>query len=142
LPSEIIAAFLYAQLENLERIQKKRLDLWQAYDAALKMLTKKGILLPYIPEFATNNAHMYYLVCNNPDERTKLIEHLKKNGIHAVFHYQSLHNSPYYSGKNKRLYLPQADRFSDCLLRLPLYYELTLDQVNQISEKVKEFYEA
>ena len=140
LPSEIIAAFLFAQLENLGAIQKKRLELWNMYNEALQPLKQKNIMLPVIPSYASNNAHMYYLVCNSLEERTGLIAHLKKKDINAVFHYQSLHNSPFYSGRNKRLYLPNADKFSDCLVRLPMFYELQPDEVLHICKAIKEFY--
>jgi len=80
--------------------------------------------LPNIPDYATNNAHMFYLVCNNLDERTSLINHLKSNDIAAVFHYLSLHSSPYYRKKHDGRDLPNCDRFADCLVRLPMYYEL------------------
>ena len=140
LPSEITAAFLNAQLEELDKIQNKRKRLWQHYNNYLQALAKKNIMLPYLPEYATNNGHIYYIVCRNGNERMKLIEHLKKNGIQAVFHYQSLHKSPFYKNKYKGAELPNSDRYSDCLLRLPLYYDLKFKEVEYICEKVKEFY--
>jgi len=97
LPSEIIAAFLYAQLENIELIQKRRLHIWQTYFDGLKHLQHKGHLkLPFIPAYATNNAHMFYLVCNTPNERTRLIAHLDRQNVHAIFHYLTLHTSQFY----------------------------------------------
>lgn len=141
LPSEIIAAFLYAQLEHLNAIQEKRLHIWKLYYEGLKELEKKGYYkLPIVPTYSTNNAHMFYLVCNNLDERTRLINHLKNNGIQAVFHYISLHKSPFYHDKHDGRELPNSDRFTDCLVRLPMYYELTIEQVNFICDKVKEFF--
>lgn len=141
LPSEIVAAFLYAQLEHLQNIQEKRLSIWNFYYNRLKDLESKGFFqLPIIPKYSTNNAHMFYLVCNNLDERTKLINHLKNNGIQAVFHYISLHKSPFYLEKHDGRELPNSDRFTDCLVRLPMYYELSTEQVNFICEKVEEFY--
>jgi dTDP-4-amino-4,6-dideoxygalactose transaminase len=126
LPSEITAAFLYAQLENLEGIQVRRRQLWRKYDEALAGLAAKGVIgLPYLPEFATNNAHMYYILCNSLAERTALIGSLKKNEILAVFHYLSLHNSPFYGPKHDGRTLPASDGYTDRLLRLPLFYELT-----------------
>lgn len=126
LPSEITAAFLYAQLENLEGIQVRRRQLWRKYDEALAGLAAKGVIsLPYLPEFATNNAHMYYILCNSLAERTALIDRLKKNEILAVFHYLSLHRSPFYGPKHDGRPLPISDRYTDLLLRLPLFYELT-----------------
>src|SRR5436190_15236469 len=141
LPSEIISAFLFAQLENLDRIQTKRKALWERYYAGLENLSGDfGVGLPFIDEFATNNAHMFYLVCTSSDERAGLIEHLKGAGIHAVFHYLSLHKSPFYESKHDGRTLPNCDRFSDCLVRLPLYYELTIEDVGKITSSVNDFY--
>ena len=137
LPSDIIAAFLYAQLEHLETIQKRRLQIWNLYQERLEPLEEKGLLkLPVIPPDATNNAHMFYIVCQSLDERTGLIEHLKKHGVMAVFHYLSLHSSPYYQHLHDGRALPQADHFTDCLLRLPLYYELTENAVQRITDLI------
>ncbi|MDA3780119.1 MAG: dTDP-4-amino-4,6-dideoxygalactose transaminase [Bacteroidales bacterium] len=133
LPSEIIAAFLWAQLENIDNIQAKRKELWEQYYSALNPVADKGCFsLPKIPTFATNNAHMFYLVCNSLDNRTKLIEHLKKSDILSVFHYLSLHKSEYYKTKHDGRELPNSDRFTDCLVRLPLFYELGEDCQNII----------
>ena len=141
LPSEIVAAFLWAQLENLEDIQTKRKQIWNAYHEDLKPLADKGYFqLPIIPEYATNNAHMFYLVCNSLEERTKLITHLKKNDILAVFHYLSLHSSEFYQNKHDGRELPNCDKFADCLVRLPLFYEL-IGEVNQVVSIVKNNYE-
>lgn len=138
LPSEITAAFLYAQLENIELIQGKRKSLWDYYYQQLTPLSNKGFFeLPIIPEYATNNAHMFYLVCHSLEERTSLIAKLKSEGIMAVFHYQSLHKSEYYRAKHDGRELPQADRFSDCLVRLPMYYELTFEQIDTIVEAIE-----
>jgi dTDP-4-amino-4,6-dideoxygalactose transaminase len=136
LPSEIIAAFLWAQLENLEDIQSKRMQHWNAYYEGLKQwATENDIQLPVIPDYSTNNAHMFYLICKNAEQRNKLIDKLKKNNILAVFHYLSLHKSPYYNNKHDGRTLPQSDRYSDCLLRLPLFYELNVeDVVKKINE--------
>jgi dTDP-4-amino-4,6-dideoxygalactose transaminase len=141
LPSEITAAFLYAQLENINKIQKKRLDLWKHYYNNLKILDENGsIILPDIPGYATNNGHLFYILCRNLKERTALIDHLKKQSILAVFHYQSLHRSPYFKSKHDGRVLKNADKFTNTLLRLPLYYDLTFDDVNFISQKIKDFY--
>lgn len=138
LPSEIIAAFLYAQLEHLDQIQTKRKELWNNYYEGLLDLEKKGTIdLPHLPEYATNNAHMFYLVCKSANQREKLIEHLRKNNIHAVFHYLSLHKSPFYKDKHEGGELKNADVFSECLVRLPMYYELTEGDVNFIIKNVK-----
>ena len=125
LPSEVIAAFLWAQIENLDDIQNRRKHLWQMYYDGLKPLAEKGYFkLPELSEYATNNAHMFYLVCNSLEDRTMLIAHLKANGILAVFHYLSLHSSDYYASKHDGRVIPNSDHFMDCLLRLPLFYEL------------------
>ncbi|WP_455587653.1 dTDP-4-amino-4,6-dideoxygalactose transaminase [Bacteroides sp.] len=139
LPSEIIAAFLYAQLENLDAIQNKRKELWNHYYQSLKGLAEKGAFkLPDLPTYATNNAHMFYLVCNNIEQRTHLIEHLKKNDILAVFHYQSLHNSEFYKNKHDGRELANSDRYTDCLVRLPLYFELSKENIDVICNIIKE----
>ncbi len=133
LPSEIVAAFLWAQLENLQDIQTKRISLWQCYHNLFqKIATEKNIALPSIPSFATNNAHMYYFVCSNLQQRTDIIQRLKQSGVLAVFHYLSLHTSPFYTDKHDGRKLPLTDKYSDCLIRLPLFYELTENQVADI----------
>jgi dTDP-4-amino-4,6-dideoxygalactose transaminase len=129
LPSEIIAAFLWAQLENLDQIQKQRTQIWQDYADGLKgWASKQNISLPVLPEYASNNAHMFYCVCESLDQRIQLIHRLKSNSILAVFHYISLHTSPYYTSKHDGRVLIQTDRYSDCLVRLPLFYDLTAEE--------------
>ncbi len=141
LPSDIIAAFLYAQLENLEKIQRKRKFIWEKYQEYLKpMENKKCFSLPFIPEYATNNAHMFYILCKNADERTALIKHLSGDGIHAVFHYLSLHKSPFSKNKHYSNDLKNADHYSDCLVRLPMYFDLEEDQIKTIAESIGRFY--
>ena len=133
LPSEVVAAFLWAQLEELDNIQNRRKLLWNRYLGGVKILAEKGMFtLPDIPEYATNNAHMFYLVCNNLDERTELIKKLKENGVLAVFHYLSLHSSEFYKNKHDGRDLPNCDRYADCLVRLPLFYELGEEEVEKI----------
>lgn len=141
LPSDITAAFLYAQLENLESIQKKRIDLWNLYYNALQPLANSGyIALPELPVYATNNAHLFYIICRSLEERHALIDFLKTSGIMTVFHYQSLHKSSFYKDKHDGRNLPNSDRYSQCLLRLPLYYDLTGKQVEKIADLIKDFY--
>ena len=133
LPSEVIAAFLWAQVEDLDEIQNKRKQLWNKYDELLKPIADKGLFkLPNIPDFATNNAHMFYLVCKSLEDRTTLIKKLKDNDVLAVFHYLSLHSSPYYKDKHDGRELPNCDKFADCLVRLPLYYDLDNHDVESI----------
>lgn len=141
LPSDIIAAFLFAQLENLEIIQAKRKKIWHLYYEALKPLEEAGFFkLPLIPAFATNNAHMFYIVCNNPTERTNLIAKLKQDRILAVFHYLSLHNSVFYKEKHDGKMLPISDFYSENLLRLPFYVELELKEQKRIFKTIYSFY--
>ena len=143
LPSEIIAAFLFAQLEQLDRIQSRRKQIWDTYAKALEPLETKGnIQLPDVPAFATQNGHLFYLVCKSLEERTALIEHLKAKNIAAVFHYQSLYKSPYYAPFHQGKDLPNCDRFTDCLLRLPLFYELTDIQQDRVISEIFEFYKS
>lgn len=133
LPSEVISAFLWAQLENLDAIQAKRQVLWKKYYELLKPLAENGkIRLPDIPDYATNNSHLFYFVCNSLEERTSLINSLKENDILAVFHYLSLHSSPYYHDKHDGRELKECDCYADCLVRLPLYYDLTVKEVETI----------
>ena len=139
LPSEIIAAFLWAQLEEMDAIQAKRKVLWNQYYAQLKPLADKGAFrLPDIPDYATNNAHMFYLVCNSIEERSALIKWLKDNDIQAVFHYLSLHSSPYYQDSHSGRELPLSDRYSDCLVRLPLFYDMDIETVDVICRVIEE----
>ena len=142
LPSEIIAAFLFAQLEKLDEIQNRRKEIWQLYYEELEILERQEhIQLPYIPEYATNNGHMFYLIVENQSRRDELLQYLKRNGIHAVFHYISLHTSEYYLQKNKPNYLPNAERFTQCLIRLPFFFELEDKEIRFISERIKMFFE-
>lgn len=142
LPSEIISAFLWAQIENMRDIQDKRIKIWNRYYEGLSSfepISIKKPKLPLVPEYATNNAHMFYLVCDNVDDRTKFIQHLKDKGILSVFHYLSLHKSSYYEKySTRKSELPNSDMFSDCLVRLPLFYELTDEQVEFIINTIKE----
>ena len=141
LPADTIAAFLYAQCLSLNEIQAKRLEIWNTYYKNLKPLQDKGLVqLPELPEFATNNAHMFYLVCKTIEERTALIQELKKNNIASVFHYLSLHSSPFFEKKHDGRDLPNSDKYTNCLLRLPLYYELDTERVNRICKVITDFY--
>lgn len=133
LPSEVVAAFLWAQLESLDEIQNKRKFLWNKYYELLKPLADQGrFRLPDIPHYATNNAHMFYLVCNNLDDRTALIKKLKDKDILAVFHYLSLHSSEFYKYKHDGRPLPECDRYADCLVRLPMFFDLSVAEVEKI----------
>ncbi len=133
LPSEIIAAFLYAQLENIELIQNKRKVLWDYYFKKISLINS-NFSLPKIPEFATNNAHMFYLIFDKSVYRTNFIKNSKSKNIHPVFHYISLHKSPYHLSINPEIKIisQNSDRFSDCLVRLPLFYEMTFDDIDVV----------
>jgi dTDP-4-amino-4,6-dideoxygalactose transaminase len=141
LPSEIIAAFLWAQLENLITIQTKRKVIWDAYFNGLQILEQQGKLhLPQIPTYASNNAHMFYLVCDSLTTRSTLIAHLKTQNIHAVFHYLSLNKSDYYLKDNVAVTLPNSDHFTDTLVRLPFYYDLTKEEQQKVIQAIHDFY--
>ncbi|PXW97063.1 DegT/DnrJ/EryC1/StrS aminotransferase family protein [Sphaerotilus hippei] len=137
LPSDIVSAYLFAQLETLDEIQARRKAIWQRYwDRLAPVLPEFDVHLPFLPEFATNNAHMFYLVCRDLAQRTKLIAALKAQGIHAVFHYLSLHDSPYFQRKHDGRPLPNSDRFSNCLVRLPMFYELGDSDVDYVCNSI------
>lgn len=141
LPSEMIAAFLFAQLEHLDEIQRRRLEIWQRYhDGLAPLAAQVHFQLPAIPAYATNNAHMFYLVCPSLEVRSGLIEHLKKVNVNCVFHYQSLHQSPFYHDKHDGRMLPNCDHFSQCLVRLPLFFELTATQQDFVIEQIRVFF--
>lgn len=141
LPSDVTAAFLWAQLESLESIQTKRKALWNYYKDNLLFLEKYNVKLPTTPDYATNNAHMFYLVCNSLEERTGLIAALKEHEISSVFHYLSLHKSPYYKEKHDGDELESSDNYTARLVRLPLFYELSQQQMDFVIDKIKTFYE-
>ena len=141
LPSDMIAAVLYAQLENLNKIQAKRMKIWMKYDESFRVLADYGkIRLPEISIHATNNAHIFYLVCQSSEERSRLIKHLNKDGVMAVFHYLSLHKSPFFTSNHKEVELKNADKYTECLLRLPLFFDLTNKQQNIVINSVSQFY--
>lgn len=141
LPSEIISAFLFAQIENIDQIQQKRKAIWNTYFNFLHILASEGkVRLPYIPIYATNNAHMFYLICKTNKERNELIDKLKTENILSTFHYLSLHKSQYYTDKHNGNSLPMADFYTDCLLRLPFYYDLELTDIEKICSVIKIFY--
>ncbi|MCI0920766.1 dTDP-4-amino-4,6-dideoxygalactose transaminase [Sphingobacterium rhinopitheci] len=141
LPSELISAFLYAQLENLKAIQSKRLSIWNKYYDELKYLQELGcIQLPVQPVYATNNAHMFYILCRSYEERSALISDLKAKDIYPVFHYLSLNKSEFYLKNNEEINIPNSDRYTDCLLRLPFYYALDKDNQDQVIKAIYAFY--
>ncbi|HRK53713.1 MAG TPA: dTDP-4-amino-4,6-dideoxygalactose transaminase [Cyclobacteriaceae bacterium] len=141
LPSELIAAFLFAQLENLESIQTKRKSIWKYYYDELKKLENRGkIKLPVIPQYATNNAHMFYILCENHERRDALILHLRQANVSSVFHYLPLHNSAYYKDKHDGRNLPMSEYFSSTLIRLPFYNDLTEEDQEKVVKEINSFY--
>lgn len=151
LPSEINAAFLWAQLENLDEIQTKRKLLWNKYYELLSPLAVApqgetngrgcAFSLPNVPSYATNNAHMFYLVCRNLKERTELITYLKEHDVQAPFHYLSLHQSEFYKNHSETIpLLPECDRYADTLVRLPMFYELEVKQVLEVCQSIRTFF--
>ncbi len=137
LPSEIIAAFLWAQIEQLEDIQAKRISIWNDYRERLEQWAVKiGVELPHIPAYATNNAHIFYIICKSLEQRGSIIEALKKKNVLSVFHYISLHSSPFYTGKGTVAACPNSDKYSDCLLRLPMFYELSQQDIELITNTI------
>lgn len=141
LPAEINAAFLWAQLENLDEIQSKRKQLWDAYYKLLKQLADKHYFaLPDIPDYASNNAHMFYLVLPDLEKRTALIKYLKEHDVQSVFHYLSLHSSAYYQDKHDGRELPECNRYADTLMRLPMFYDLEVEDVERICNFIQAFF--
>ena len=144
LPSDMNAAYLYSQLEIADEMNEARLACWNRYLENLMPLAETGkIELPTIPEGCVHNAHMFYIKAKDVEERTELIKFLKENEILSVFHYVPLHSAP--AGKKFGRFHGEdkyTTRESERLLRLPMYYGLTLGQVDYISDKVKEFYQA
>ncbi len=140
-PSDIIAAVLFAQLESIEDIQRTRVSIWERYYSALKHLEDKGLVkLPRLPEYATNNGHLFYLQTDDQEQRDEMLDFLNNNEVHAVFHFIPLHSSPFYAAKHDGRELANADRFSNTILRLPFFYELPLEVVDIICEQVEKFY--
>jgi len=143
LPSEVVSAFLYSQLENIDKIQRKRVSIWDTYYTKLEHLQHKyGVTLPYLPEYSSVNGHIFYLVCNSLKERDELIKHLRKNKIHAVFHYLPLHSSSYYFAKHDQRILENTNKFSEQLLRLPLFFGLKKREIGFIINCITDFYES
>ena len=136
LPSELNAAFLYAQLEHLDEIQNGRIHHWNLYHEILAANPSPDFNLPNIPTWATNNAHCFYLAYRDLETRTRMIAKLKENGILAVFHYLPLHSSEFFRTKHDGRELPNCDRWADTLVRLPLYHELRDDDIRRICDLI------
>lgn len=142
LPSDMAAAFLYGQLENLDKIQSKRRHIYQLYGQYLKPLMDAGLCsLPIMPKDAVGNGHLFYLTCQDSNTREKLRQFLLQSGIQAVTHYVPLHSSPYMEQlQSVTPALPQADHWAATLLRLPFYYDLTEEQIQSVADKTAEFF--
>ncbi|TGD82980.1 dTDP-4-amino-4,6-dideoxygalactose transaminase [Hymenobacter wooponensis] len=141
LPSEMTAAFLWAQLEQRQRILQRRLQQWTTYEQAFAPLAGIGLQLPFIPAYASaHNGHIFYLICRSVEERQQLIQHLADQNILAVFHYQPLHSSPYFHPRYAGPALGQAENYAQRLVRLPLYFELSEQQQTRIINCVLNFY--
>ena len=142
LPSDIIAAYLYSVLEISDKVQQKRISVWQKYYDATADLEKQGkIKRPFRPEYCTNNGHMFYLLFNDLETRTKFINYMKEKEIYAPFHYIPLHSAP--AGKRYcKTSSPMeiTDRISDTLVRLPLYYDITNSEIDYIINAVLSFW--
>ena len=141
LPSELNVAYLYAQLEECDKINRKRHQVYDGYHERLEDLEKQGkIQRPVVPEGCVHNAHMYYIKVKDIAVRTRLIAYLRENGIAPAFHYVPLHSSP--AGEKfgrfhgKDVYTTKE---SERLLRLPMFYDLSMDDVDYIAEKIREF---
>ena len=132
---------MFAQLEHLDAIQNKRKRIWDNYFQKLQNLNLSHRLkLPFIPQYATNNGHMFYVLCGEEKERQALIAHLKQRKINTVFHYLSLHKSPFYEHQHGSRKLPMSDYYSQCLLRLPFYYELKDEEQDRIVDGINSFF--
>lgn len=143
LPSDILAAFLYAQLENMEQINNRRAELFDYYYKALIPLVNDGMLrLPYVSSECKTNSHLFYIILKDENTRNALLDYLQLKGILAVFHYIPLHLSPvgrsmgYTNGQ-----LPVTESMSNCLLRLPFYYDLKQEEQAEIVNAIKDFFQ-
>lgn len=141
LPSEITAAFLYAQLEALDEIQMKRKAAWDFYNSQLQEPASTGAIgLPSIPAYAVNNAHIFYVLAKDANERDGLLSYLKQNDIQAIFHYLPLHASPFFRETGLATVCDRANFFGDCLIRLPLFVEINEEQLKSVVHFLVSFY--
>ena len=142
LPSDLNCALLLAQLENIDKINENRLNTWNTYKQNFQELAQKEkIELPYIPEYATHNAHMYYFKCKDIKERTHFIQYMKDNGVQCVFHYIPLHTSP--AGLKHGEFIGEdkyTTKESERLVRLPLWYGMSEDVVSKIVDHIQKFF--
>lgn len=136
LPSDLLSAVLFGQLERIKEIQEKRISIWNKYNKYFEKFEQGGLVTrPYIPEYATNNAHMYYLIFKDSETRDEAINFYKENGIETPFHYIPLHLSKVGEGFGyKKGDLPLTEEYSNRLIRMPMYYDLTEEEINYIFE--------
>lgn len=141
LPSDVVAGLLWTQLNQFDRIQECRKTIWRLYYEQLQPIEEQGFIKrPLIPEFATVNGNMFYFTVSSREIRDHLLNYLKEHGIQAVFHYLPLHSSAFFKDKYSGIALPNTDRFSDCIVRLPFFYDLKVTQIRFITEKILEFF--
>jgi dTDP-4-amino-4,6-dideoxygalactose transaminase len=140
LPSELNAAVLWAQLERLGEIQSSRLAVWRRYARTVRPHAERGVVvLPELPDYATNNAHLFPLICQSLQQRSRMLAHLRERGVYATFHYQPLHCSEYFAPHYQGEPLLQAQRYGDCLLRLPVFSGMSQQDLETICTAVDEF---
>ena len=137
--SDVLGAFLFAQFEKIDYITKLRREKWGYYFDSLSSLNL-DFEMPYVPKFSRHNGHIFYLVCDSRKTRNNLISFLKSNGVSATFHYQALHLSLFFKDKYKGNILQNAQKYSDRLIRLPLYPDLQLQEQDYIIDLIKRFY--
>jgi dTDP-4-amino-4,6-dideoxygalactose transaminase len=141
LPSDINAAVLYAQFQKFDEIQEKRSYIYNKYFNGLRDLQDKGLLrMPVINDFANGNAHMFYILLNDNKSRDKILKYMNDEGINCTFHYIPLHSSDYYINKYGEMSLPFTENLSYRLLRLPLYFSLSDDEIDEVIEKLHKFF--
>jgi len=141
LASDISAAFLYAQFLDIDNIQTKRKNIWKKYYDGLTPLAEKGFFsMPHIPEGATHNAHIFYIVCKSMKARGEYISYMRASNIKVQFHYLTLHDSPYYQSLHEGRKLPNAKYYAECLVRLPLFVDLTDEEINLIIKNTYDFF--
>ena len=142
LPSDMNAAYLWAQLEEAEKINQKRLSIWNFYHEELKPLADRGLIeQPFVPDYAEHNAHMYYLKVKDLETRTRLLAELKQQGILSVFHYVPLHSAE--AGRKFGRFHGEdvyTTRESERIMRLPMYYSLTLEEAAEVVRALYRFF--
>ena len=141
LPSDVVAGLLWSQLKQFEQIQERRKKLWWRYYEQLQSLEEQGFLKrPNIPEYATANGNLFYFTVSSPETRDHLLVFLKRHGIQAVFHYLPLHSSAFFRDSYSGPELPNTDRFSSCIVRLPFFYSLKNSHISFITNTILEFF--